>query len=389
MNNQIKDQEQDRAQGSKQSQSQKQKPQIVSFIARPKNTETPEFKNIKDDYLKWLTRQLEAEVALGVSGTKKPDVKKEVSFLLRLDRPEIRRTVVTTESGILDINQSSQAEVDKSEEPGDLEQINKMVRKWAIQSLQRLVSEKASSIEFILIFKGQKLAGRRETLNAQSPIQFIHGVIMSRDPKKESLGEDDLPICAIRLTAKERRFCEEYLIDLNGGASVDRAGYTPRTAASASTMACKILSKRDVQDYISHLKRERGKRTRVTQDRVLQHLAEIGFSDMKEFASWDDDGTKYRSSDELPEGASFCISEFTETLSPRGDRTRGIKLHSKMAALNMLAKHTGVLNTDLNTALETVRKYGYELVDTYAVKLDTDEDEDEEGNENEDDGDEE
>ena len=192
---------------------------------------------------------------------------------------------------------------------------------------------------------------------------------MSRNRDKENLGEEDLPEFALRLTAKERRFCEEYLIDLNGGASVDRAGYTPKSAGSARTMASKILSKRDVQEYISYLKKERGSRTRVTQDRVLQHLAEIGFADIKEFATWDSTGTTYIPSSELPDGASFAISEFTETVSPRGDRTRGIKLHSKMAALNLLAKHTGILNTDLNTALETVRKYGYELVDTYAVKL--------------------
>ena len=151
------------------SHTKKQKPQIVSFIARPKNSETSEFKNIKDDYLKWLSKQLELEIDLGIKHTSKPDVKREVSLLLRLDRPEIRRVVTTTEASVLEINQPSKSDPILLDELTDVNQIYPVVRGWAVQSLQRLVSEKASSIEFILIFKGQKLAGRRETLNAQAP----------------------------------------------------------------------------------------------------------------------------------------------------------------------------------------------------------------------------
>jgi len=33
-----------------------------------------------------------------------------------------------------------------------------------------------------------------------------------------------------KLTAKQRRFCEEYLIDLNATQAAIRAGYSPKTA---------------------------------------------------------------------------------------------------------------------------------------------------------------
>jgi hypothetical protein len=72
-----------------------------------------------------------------------------------------------------------------------------------------------------------------------------------------------------------------------------------------------------------------------------------------------------RASDDLDEGASLAIAEVTEQQLPRGGRTRSLKLHSKMEALKLLAKHLGIMDNDLNVAIATVRKYGYEIVDNY------------------------
>lgn len=187
---------------------------------------------------------------------------------------------------------------------------------------------------------------------------------MTTDKVKDTAGEEDLPPCALELNAKQRKFCQEYLIDLDGCNAYDRAGYTPGSANSARTAACRLLGNPNVLEYVAYLKRQRSERTKITQDRILTHLAQIGFSDIKDFVNWDGRTVTYRKSDELPDGASLAISEFTETVSPQGGRSKSIKLYSKLEALKLLARHVGLFD-DLNSALALVRKYGYELVDTY------------------------
>lgn len=53
-----------------------------------------------------------------------------------------------------------------------------------------------------------------------------------------------------KLTDKQKRFCEEYVIDLNATQSAIRAGYSERTVRS---IANENLTKLDIQDYIQKL----------------------------------------------------------------------------------------------------------------------------------------
>ena len=50
-----------------------------------------------------------------------------------------------------------------------------------------------------------------------------------------------------KLTDKQKRFCEEYLIDLNATQAATRAGYSAKTAYS---MGQRMLKKVEVQEYI-------------------------------------------------------------------------------------------------------------------------------------------
>ena len=57
-----------------------------------------------------------------------------------------------------------------------------------------------------------------------------------------------------KLTPKQQRFIDEYLIDLNATQAAIRAGYSPRTARA---IACENLAKPDIQEAIAEAKRER------------------------------------------------------------------------------------------------------------------------------------
>lgn len=50
------------------------------------------------------------------------------------------------------------------------------------------------------------------------------------------------------LTPKQKRFCEEYLIDLNATQAAIRAGYSPKTAEQT---ASRLLRNVKVQEYIA------------------------------------------------------------------------------------------------------------------------------------------
>ena len=69
-----------------------------------------------------------------------------------------------------------------------------------------------------------------------------------------------------KLTAKQKRFCEEYLIDLNGTQSAIRAGYSEKTACAIGT---ENLRKPLISSYIAQLMAERNKETKIDAAWVL------------------------------------------------------------------------------------------------------------------------
>ena len=77
-----------------------------------------------------------------------------------------------------------------------------------------------------------------------------------------------------KLTAKQKKFVEEYLIDLNATQAAIRAGYSTE---SAKEIGCENLTKPNVKVEIDKAIAERSRRTGINQDRVLRELAKIAF----------------------------------------------------------------------------------------------------------------
>lgn len=74
------------------------------------------------------------------------------------------------------------------------------------------------------------------------------------------------------MTAKQQRFCDEYLIDLDGTKAAIRAGYSPRTAAA---IASENLRKPKLQQYIAERMAEKEKQLIADQDEVLRYLTAV------------------------------------------------------------------------------------------------------------------
>ena len=77
-----------------------------------------------------------------------------------------------------------------------------------------------------------------------------------------------------RMTEKQKRFVEEYLIDLNATQAAIRAGYK---VDNAQQVGSENLSKLVVREAIEQALAERSRRTGINQDRVVQELAKIAF----------------------------------------------------------------------------------------------------------------
>lgn len=75
-----------------------------------------------------------------------------------------------------------------------------------------------------------------------------------------------------KLTDKQQRFIEEYLIDLNATQAAIRAGYAEKTANREGS---RLLSNVDIQEAIQDAQNKRAERVNVTQDDVLRGLLEI------------------------------------------------------------------------------------------------------------------
>ena len=85
-----------------------------------------------------------------------------------------------------------------------------------------------------------------------------------------------------KLTAKQQRFCDEYLIDLNATQAAIRAGYSKKTAYKASDWLNeksqeKPSSKfnRAMREYIDNRLAEKEKALIADQDEVLKYLTSV------------------------------------------------------------------------------------------------------------------
>lgn len=156
------------------------------------------------------------------------------------------------------------------------------------------------------------------------------------------------------MTKKQKRFVEEYLIDLNATQAAIRAGYKPD---NAQQMGSENLSKPVISAAIAKAIAERSKRTGINQDRVLHELARIGFAKITDII--DPDTAKI-----LPEASEddlACIQSIKIKPGEFGTE-REVKLYDKKAALIELGKHLGLfkdrLELDADLELNITVDYG-------------------------------
>ena len=74
------------------------------------------------------------------------------------------------------------------------------------------------------------------------------------------------------LTDKQRRFVDEYLVDLNATQAAIRAGYSKKTA---NKIGPELLGKTSISEAISKAQAERAERTKIDADYVLKQAVKL------------------------------------------------------------------------------------------------------------------
>ena len=144
---------------------------------------------------------------------------------------------------------------------------------------------------------------------------------------------------ARKLTDKQKKFVEEYLIDLNATQSAIRAGYSPKTA---NEQGARLLANVSIQEAISKAMAERSRRTGINQDRIVQELARIAFVKITDVVDPDGEINTNASDDDLACIESYKVED-SDSVNGSSSK-REVKLASKIKALELLGKHVGMWN---------------------------------------------
>lgn len=150
-----------------------------------------------------------------------------------------------------------------------------------------------------------------------------------------------------KLTLKQLRFCEEYIVDLNATQAAIRAGYSKKTAYSQGQ---RLLKNVEVQKKIQQLYGKRAKRTQISADRVLTECVRIALSDVGD--AFNPNG-ELKPIHDIPEDVRRAISSFQVIELFSGTTTKvhigylkKVKLCSKDKNIEVLFKHLGMFEID-------------------------------------------
>ena len=178
----------------------------------------------------------------------------------------------------------------------------------------------------------------------------------------------------VKLTEKQKRFCDEYLIDLNATRAYKAAYKTCKKDETANVNGSRLLANAKVKAYLEKRIKDREKRTEITQDKVLKELAKIGFSDTTDYARIvervgknkiiNDDGEVVGEEEYIYKTVDLSP---TDHLTPdqrrviesikEGKYGIELRLHDKVKALELIGKHLGMFTekTELDAEEQRAR----------------------------------
>lgn len=149
------------------------------------------------------------------------------------------------------------------------------------------------------------------------------------------------------LTAKQKLFCNQYLIDLNATQAAIRAGYSKKTAAE---IGHENLIKPQIEAYISELQKELSRKTNITPEMVIAEIGRIGFSNIQDFI---EEGNTVTDISQIPRDVAASVKSIKKSVTEWGSgKDAGTKtvtafeIYDKLSALEKIGRHLGIFEAD-------------------------------------------
>ena len=157
------------------------------------------------------------------------------------------------------------------------------------------------------------------------------------------------------LTDQQRRFCDLYLIELNGTKAYMEAGFRVKSKAVARAAAARLLTNPRVEAYLAARKVAIQEKLEITQERIQREIAAVAFFDIRQLFGRDGNILPIQ---DLPRDVAAglagmdVIEEFDAAVAKeKGDGdgarallgfTKKVKLRNKLEALKLLGLDLGM-----------------------------------------------
>ena len=141
------------------------------------------------------------------------------------------------------------------------------------------------------------------------------------------------------LTAKQRKFTEEYFKTQSVINSMKAAGYTSKSDQRLSEKGWYLCKKDNVKSYLKHLRKAASHDAIESRKETLIKLSRIVRGNMNQFAKWGEHGVQTKDSTKIDDAQSYAISKIKQT---KDGIT--IELHDKVKALSKLLDHWKGIN---------------------------------------------
>ncbi|WP_447724600.1 terminase small subunit [Sphingomonas koreensis] len=140
------------------------------------------------------------------------------------------------------------------------------------------------------------------------------------------------------LTAKQQRFVEEYLVDLNATQAAIRAGYAPK---DADVQGPRLLGNVGIAEAVAALKAERSEKTGIDAEWLLKRLADEALADVNDL--YKEDGSIKPVKDwPLIWRQGLVAGLEVETIGEGAGRLTKVKLSDRIKRLELIGKHIDV-----------------------------------------------
>ena len=164
------------------------------------------------------------------------------------------------------------------------------------------------------------------------------------------------------LTDKQKRFCEEYVIDWNATRAAKAAGYSENTAA---VQGSENLTKPNIQAYIEEIQQDLAKLAGVSALRNVLELKKVAYTNLADFK---DGWMTEVDFEKLSEDVKAALSEinYVERHTEYGtERIVKFKVHDKIKAITEINKMLGFNSAEkLDLMVNDNRKTVSELFPT-------------------------